>query len=470
MKQSIKWKFIISYLFITLLMLVMLNTYGLSAIYNRLVIREQTKLYEDAESIVKEVIPDIHLLDTSRDALRKQFLSLQDLTKIRIWIVSPEGRILLDSGSNPSLENKLINQYDPSFLSNQTIVGKNPKGLIQEEMITVIYPMIDSLDTTGYVVLMLPADTLHHAAVDYIDIIIICLCIVLIVIAAVFFFLYYQTASPLRRMLKVARKYADGQIDYPIGQFPRGDYEELASAIQFLGERMNSLSDYQRNFIANVSHDFRSPLTSIKGYTEALADGTIPQEMQEKYFHIILFEVERLTKLTIELLELSRLDGNDFALKQEPFDINLTIRNATAPFEQRCMEKTISIELIFNQMELFVYGDHAKIELVLQNLLDNAIKFSPSNSVIEIHTYEQNHKVFVSVKDNGIGIPKENISKIWNRFYKTDLSRGKDKTGTGLGLSIVKEIIEAHGENINAISTEGVGTEFIFSLPKNRTD
>ena len=138
MKQSIKWKFIISYLFITLLMLVMLNTYGLSAIYNRLVMREQTKLYEDAESIVKEVIPDIHLLDTSRDALRKQFLSLQDLTKIRIWIVSPEGRILLDSDSNPSLENKLINQYDPSFLSNQTIVGKNPKGLIQEEMITVI--------------------------------------------------------------------------------------------------------------------------------------------------------------------------------------------------------------------------------------------------------------------------------------------------------------------------------------------
>lgn len=115
-----------------------------------------------------------------------------------------------------------------------------------------------------------------------------------------------------------------------------------------------------------------------------------------------------------------------------------------------------------------VWGDMGKVQQVLQNILDNAIKFSHYDSVVEVHTARQSHKVFVSVKDHGIGIPKESISKVWSRFYKTDISRGKDKTGTGLGLSITKEIVDAHGENINVISTEGVGTEFLFSLPTRR--
>ena len=112
-----------------------------------------------------------------------------------------------------------------------------------------------------------------------------------------------------------------------------------------------------------------------------------------------------------------------------------------------------------------VYADLGKIQQVLYNLIDNAIKFSSENSVIYIQTSLKYEKVFVSVKDTGIGIPKESIKKIWDRFYKSDLSRGKDKKGTGLGLAIVKEIIQAHGENIDVVSTEGVGSEFIFSLP-----
>ena len=115
--------------------------------------------------------------------------------------------------------------------------------------------------------------------------------------------------------------------------------------------------------------------------------------------------------------------------------------------------------------ELYVYADMDKIQQVLYNLLDNAIKFSHQDSVIRVETYVKNNKLFVSVKDTGIGIPKDDLKMIWNRFYKSDLSRGKDKKGTGLGLAIVKEIINCHGENINVISTEGVGSEFIFSLP-----
>ena len=123
--------------------------------------------------------------------------------------------------------------------------------------------------------------------------------------------------------------------------------------------------------------------------------------------------------------------------------------------------------MLFATKYLRVTADQRKIEQVLYNLLDNAIKFSDTNSIVTIETTERGEKVYTSVKDNGIGIPRNSLNKIWERFYKTDLSRGKDKKGTGLGLSIVKEVIQAHGENINVISTEGVGTEFIFSLPKS---
>ncbi len=146
------------------------------------------------------------------------------------------------------------------------------------------------------------------------------------------------------------------------------------------------------------------------------------------------------------------------------FDINKTIRNTAASFEGTCKNKMIAIELILTGDELFVSADVGKIQQVLYNLLDNAIKFSHSDSIIKIETTEKHNKIFVSVKDSGIGIPKDALKMIWERFYKSDLSRGKDKKGTGLGLSITKEIIHAHGEHINVISTEGVGTEFIFSL------
>jgi len=230
---------------------------------------------------------------------------------------------------------------------------------------------------------------------------------------------------------------------------------------------LRQLDDYQKKFVANISHDFRSPLTSIKGFAEAIKDGTIPYEMQDKYLGIILFETERLTKLTSSLLELNRFEskGSSF-LDITSFDINNIIKKTAESFEGSCREKKITLNLVFSSKENFVEADMGKIQQVLYNLIDNAIKFSHSNSKIKVSTEDKGDKVFVSVRDYGIGIPRDSIKKIWERFYKTDASRGKDKRGTGLGLSITKEIIQAHGENINVISTEGVGTEFVFSLTR----
>ena len=240
----------------------------------------------------------------------------------------------------------------------------------------------------------------------------------------------------------------------------------LCASLNYMAAGVGSTDEYQKKFIANVSHDFRSPLTSIKGYVEAMLDGTIPPELQEKYLNIVLFETDRLNKLTSGLLTLNSYDTKASHLDKTDFDIHEIIKKTAASFEGICTERRISIELVFPEGPLFVHADMGKIQQVLYNLIDNAVKFSHHNSEIYVETTEKNEKVFVSVKDSGIGIPRDSIPKIWDRFYKTDVSRGRDKKGTGLGLSIVKEIIQAHNENINVISTEGVGTEFLFSLPK----
>ena len=220
----------------------------------------------------------------------------------------------------------------------------------------------------------------------------------------------------------------------------------LANTLNYMSSELNKMEEYQHSFIANVSHDFRSPLTSIKGYLEAIKDGTIPPELYDKYLGILISETERLNKLTQGMLTLNSLDSKGFL--------------------GTCNAKDIVLDLTFAADIQMVYADLGKIQQVLYNLIDNAIKFSHEDSIIYIQTSIRYEKIFISVKDTGIGIPKDSQKKIFERFYKTDLSRGKDKKGTGLGLAIVKEIIQAHGENIDVVSTEGVGTEFIFSLPK----
>ncbi|MBP3880477.1 MAG: GHKL domain-containing protein, partial [Lachnospiraceae bacterium] len=216
--------------------------------------------------------------------------------------------------------------------------------------------------------------------------------------------------------------------------------------------------------ISNVSHDFRSPLTSIKGYTEAMMDGTIPVEMHDRYLGIIANETERLEKLTKSILELNTMDAGKLALNYSDFDINGMLKKTAAFFEGTCRKKKITLDLVLTGTNLTVHGDKEKIEQVIYNLLDNAIKFSERNSFIHIETTLRQKKCYVSIKDEGCGISRENLPKIWDRFYKSDASRGRDRTGTGLGLSIVKEIITAHGQTISVVSTENVGTEFVFSL------
>lgn len=464
MKVTLRLQFITAYLLLVICIFVLINTYGYSLTYNYLETKKEQQISSEAYYLTSHYASTQGTPEDGAFTLQKQSTMLSSLFDTRVWLVSPTGTILSDS-SDYDYVGKNITDSDSDFLNRQSVKGARPKGIMKSNVLAVICPLTGSKETKGYLVLLTPQKAIKEEATLILDTILICYLLLLLVSAIVFLLLYWRSVYPLKQLAHNAKEYADGHFDQKPAKLGGAEQLELASAVKYLAQKNKSMIEYQRQFLANVSHDFRSPLTSIRGYTEALADGTIPPEMQEKYLHIILFETGRLTKLTSNLLDLNQFEHSGLIVELERFDLHNTLKETIETFEPQCEKKHLSIDLLLDGKELYVKADQSKIQRVIQNLVDNAIKFSNTNSVIEIHTVKKHHKVFVSVKDHGIGITKEEASKIWDRFYKSNRSRGKDKTGTGLGLSITKEIIEAHGEHINVISTEGVGTEFIFSLP-----
>ena len=467
MKKTLWSRLVICYLIAGVLVFFLLNTYGKDYLDGRLKEDKITLLENEAKLISFEYLSNYYDNQLSLTDLKTQLKSIDNFLNIRVWIVSSAGIIIADSDSSINTLNQNIFDLDSGFLEH--IVNENNyfEGIFSEPMLSYTKPLNYNQRVRGYIVLFTSQKGITKDTVVYIDIVNICLLVFLPLLFLLFLYLYYITAIPLKNLMKAAKEYSSGNYNYALTLKGLSEYRDLGAAISYMSGELSKLDDYQKKFVANISHDFRSPLTSIKGFAEAIKDGTIPYDMQEKYLNIILFETERLTKLTSNLLELNRFETRGNFLDITSFDINHIIKKTAESFEGRCREKKITLNLVFSSKELKVDADMGKIQQVLYNLIDNAIKFSHSNSKIKVSTEEKGDKIFVSVKDYGVGIPKDSIKKIWERFYKTDLSRGKDKRGTGLGLSITKEILQAHNENINAISTEGVGTEFIFSLTKS---
>ena len=360
----------------------------------------------------------------------------------------------------------VIDNFDPTAIGNRSYSIGRYNSLFAEDVLSVSAPITGNYNTYGYVLIHLPMSQVKDAQNGVLNILYIT-SFLIFVLSSIILLVFTKTVYlPLRKITVGANEYAAGNLDYRIAVHTHDEMGYLANTLNYMSDELNKMEEYQKNFIANVSHDFRSPLTSIKGYLEAILDGTIPPEMYGKYLSRVISETERLHKLTESMLTLNSLDNRGY-LSRSNFDINRVIKDTAASFEGTCDNKNIVFDLTFSDNIQMVYADLGKIQQVLYNLIDNAIKFSHHDSTIYIQANSRYEKIFISVKDTGIGIPKDSLKKIWERFYKTDLSRGKDKRGTGLGLSIVKEIIQAHGENIDVVSTEGVGTEFIFSLPRS---
>ena len=468
MKANLFLKYLACYLLIVISSLIILNTVGAGRIRNGIINNNIKSMKTEAETITNDYMEGYYSGNMSIFDVDNGLKTIDTFADAGIMIVNAAGEVISDSRGLSFDENKNRRKLPGWLLERDSYVGGNIKELSSNAVVTVVSPIDIDFVLKGYVVLYMEMSEVDKAAVYSIDTLNICFLILGVVFLAALLFLYRISIVPLRAVIKAAREYAQGKFDYKftIGKNRHDEFKDLMDTIEYMAKELSLMEEYQRKFISNISHDFRSPLTSIKGFATAMIDGTIPPELYNKYLNTICFETDRLTKLTSGLIELGKFDSHQALLDIREFDLHSIIKQTVETFEGSCREKYISLNLIFEGDEAHVMADKGKIEQVLYNLIDNAIKFSRNNSDINITTRSKGNKVIVSVKDYGIGIPKESLKKIWERFYKTDSSRGKDKKGSGLGLSIVREIIQSHGEEIDVISTENAGTEFVFTLSK----
>lgn len=464
-------KIALSYLAIIMIIFIVIVIYASNATRENLITENRTNLEKQVLFISNGYILPYQQNQVSSKELQTTLNELEDYLAVKIWYCDAEGNILfLSHPEKYEIPPENLYELDPSLSLNDpfSFIG-NFHDTFSEEMLTYGGPIEgENLPISGFIVLHAPFSQISDVMKNMFLNFLVPICILIILSMLLLLYLARKILVPLNQLSHVAREYASGNFEITTGITSRDEIGELASNLEYMASELNKLDEYRKSFIANISHDFRSPLTSIKGYIEAMLDGTIPKDNQERYLKIVLSETQRLTKLTTSMLELNKSDSYGLTLNFINFDI-LEVINATIDiFEGTCAKRYIVIRKNCQTTETTVYADKTKIQQVIYNLVDNAIKFSPHGATITISVIDANEKIFVSVKDTGSGIERKNQLKIWDRFYKIDTSRGKDKQGSGLGLSIIREIIRAHDENITLTSTPGVGSEFTFSLKKGK--
>lgn len=275
-----------------------------------------------------------------------------------------------------------------------------------------------------------------------------------------------RVAGPLREMGNVTKSFAKGQFDRRVTVGGNDEVATLGLAFNQMADSLEQLETMRNSFISNVSHDLRTPMTTILGFIEGITSGAIPEEKHAYYLGVIAEEIRRLSRLVTELLDLSRLQSGARKFNFTNFDICEMARLILIANEQRIDEKHLEVSFLSDADNLLVAGDRDAIHQVLYNLCDNAIKFSREGGELRISiTARPKRKIAVTVYNQGAGIPEADIPFVFDRFYKSDKSRSRDKTGAGLGLYISKTIIDAHGESLTLESTEGEFCAFTFQLP-----
>lgn len=321
----------------------------------------------------------------------------------------------------------------------------------------------------GGIVYVIPQETINRPIDDMYNIIWISVVIAIIILNILFYFISKKfIIEPLESINNVAKDFSNGYFEKRVSIKNNDEIGDLAKTFNNMADSIEEAENNRREFISNISHELRSPITSIKGFITAILDGIIPKEKEKDYLNIANDEIMRLTRLVNDLLDLSAMQAGKVQFNFMKIDINKAVRITVLKMGQKALEKNIKIDINLNGKNLFVLADNDKMIQVLINLIDNAIKYCNKGGKILVSTKVKNEKVIVSVYNNGPCIKEEDLKYIWDRFYKADKSR-TNKTSTGLGLPIVRNIILQHNEEIWIDNTDK-GVSFSFTLKRIKDD
>ena len=425
---------------------------------------------------VASFISDLDQLSSVRVNTTMQRIILNKISDIHtrytadIWIVAYKGDISvvrpLDSnwGTSESIyEEAVVNQLLYIQQGNEIqVTGLFPE--LGDQIVTIGVPCKNSDgDTFGAVLLHIPSDALSIHLSDLLPQILPAAAAALLLGTCLAILLARSQTKPLREIDQAVRDFTGGDFSRRISLKCGGELGVLGSSINRMAQELSELEESRKSFVAAVSHELRSPLTSIRGYVDAMLDGTISEEDRPKYLAVVRDEADRLTSLVKDLLDMSRLESGRFPLTITPFDANETLRRSLITFENRIEEKGIHVDVAFEQEHQYVMGDMDRIHQVFNNLIDNALKFLPSGGTLRITSYVKNKNCHFAIGNNGPRISEEDLPHIFDRFYKADKAHTSGN-GTGLGLAICRMIMQEHHQQIT-VRSDDAWTEFSLSLP-----
>ncbi len=343
-------------------------------------------------------------------------------------------------------------------------------GLYTDKRYVVALPILneETGERIGIVIASTPTENTMAVMNQISDIFVFVSLLVVLATVGIMTLYVRRQSIPLRDMARTAQAFGHGELSARVqvqGNYPE-EVEELALAFNNMASSLQK-SEYQRQeFVANVSHELKTPMTTIAGYVDGILDGTIPPEKSEAYLQVVSEETKRLNRLVRSMLDISRLQDQGGVPEEQKmrFDVCENLGRVLISFEQKIMDKNLDVQVEMPEHEVYSFANPDHITQVIYNLTDNAVKFSPQDGVLKLSIREGSSKVYVSVSNQGQTIPPEELPLVFDRFHKTDKSRSKNRDSWGLGLYIVKTIVCSHGEDISVTSRDGT-TTFTFTLP-----
>ena len=403
-------------------------------------------------------------------AFQSYLNSVAQVSDTRIMVATPEGVVVYATSSGdalPGLQYASLPQQTVDDIQRGTCTGMTTlDGMYDEARYLVGLPITSATGhLQGLVLVSSSASNISGVWHDLFGILLMTTLAVVLIAAIISSVTSMHQSQPIKEVAAAARQFGLGQLDVRVDVGNRRDeVGELAEAFNAMAESLAVSEQRRTEFIANVSHELKTPMTTIAGFADGILDGTIPRSEERHYLEIISSETRRLSRLVRSMLDLSRLQSDERAAQQQ-FDISETLVRTLVALESKVNAKALEVDAQVPDEPVPVWGDQDAITQVCYNLLDNAIKFSQEGGVLGIGVTVKGQKATITVSNQGETIPPEELSLVFDRFHKTDHSRSADRDGVGLGLYIVKTILNSHKENITCTSEDGV-TRFVFTLTR----
>lgn len=401
------------------------------------------------------------------DNLSKEYISLQKRTGNIYYLVDKNGKLVVCSEdtecrhTQEDLPISAINAVaDMGYFDVTNLSG------YYEENYFLVGQKLELINKPYYMFSMFPAEKFDEFLNMQIKSFLMTAGIIMVIAMLITYLVVRKIIKPIKEMTSATERFGKGDFSEKLKIYSDDELGRLAVGLNDMAYSLSQLENTRKSFIANVSHELKTPMTTIGGFVDGILDGTIPKEKHEQYLKIVSEEVSRLARLVRSMLNIAKYETGEVELKVEAFDICQLAIKTLFLFEHKINDRNIEI-IGLRTDPIYVEADIDLVQQILYNLIENAVKFVNESGSITFSFEIQEGKVFVSIRNTGEGLANDELPKVFDRFYKTDESHGKDKTGVGLGLAIVRSIINLHGGQIRVKSTKGEFTEFAFSLPSS---